>query len=118
MRKHLKKIMIILVCLILILPNLAFAETKIDTDKYDDIYSSQGTSETTKMGGSILAVVQVIGISVGIIFLIILGIKYMTSAPNEKATIKERLIPYAIGAVIMFGGTGILSIVAKFAINL
>ena len=37
------------------------------------------------------------------------------SSTNDKATIKERLIPYVIGAVIMFGGTGILTIIANFA---
>ena len=42
----------------------------------------------------------------------------MYSSTEDKATIKERLIPYAIGAVIMFGGTGILTLVANFARNM
>lgn len=105
---------ITIIYMMAMIPNLVFAGD-INTADFSAIYNKDGTSKVTKAGGSILAVVQVIGISCGIIFLIILGIKYMTSSTNDKATIKERLIPYLIGAIIMFGGTSILTIVANFA---
>lgn len=118
MKKYFKIILSILLCtIIIILPNIVFANS-IDTSQYTDIYSKNGTSTVNKAGGKILGVVQVIGVSVGIIFLIILGVKYMASSTNDKATIKERLIPYAIGAVLMFGGTGLLTIIANFARNM
>ena len=116
MKKMLISILIILMFLAVI-PNCIYAGN-IDTSAYSDIYNAKKTSEITKAGGVILGVVQVIGVSVGIILLIILGIKYMTSSTNDKATIKEKLIPYVIGAVLMFGGTGLLTIIANFARNL
>ena len=100
-----------------VIPNCIYAGN-IDTSAYSDIYNANETLEITKAGGVILGVAQVIGVSVGIILLIILGIKYMTSSTNDKATIKEKLIPYVIGAVLMFGGTGLLTIIANFARNL
>ena len=114
MKKSLISIILILVCLVSLVPNFAFAGD-INTNDFNGIYDSSGTSKITKAGGSILGVVQVIGVSIGIICLIMLGVKYMMSSTNDKATIKERLIPYVIGAVIMFGGTGILTIIANFA---
>lgn len=117
MKKTLISVLIILMFIIAIIPNSVFA---IDTEEFKNIYSASGTSEITTAGGEILAVVQVIGVSVGLIFLLIIGMKYiiMSSNPNEKATIKEKLIPYVIGAIIMFGGTGMLSIIAHFAQNM
>lgn len=117
MKKNTVKIVAFILCIMLIIPNFVYA---LDTDSYKDIYKNEGTSKVTDMGGSILAVVQVIGVSVGMIMLIILGIKYMWMSSNagDKASIKEKLIPYVIGAVIMFGGTGILTIIANFAQNM
>ena len=114
MKKKLISVIIALILIIAIIPNFAFA---INTDDFSGIYSANGTSKITEAGGEILGVVQVIGVSVGVIFLIIIGIKYMvmSSNPGQKASIKEKLIPYVIGAVIMFGGTGMLSIIANFA---
>lgn len=117
MKKMLISVLIILMFIIAIIPSSVFA---INTEEFKNIYNSSGTSEITTAGGKILGVVQVIGVSVGIIFLIIIAAKYMimSSNPNEKATIKEKLIPYVIGAVIMFGGTGMLTIIAHFAQNM
>ncbi len=114
MKKKLISFAITLLCIVAMVPNLVLAGD-INTADFSAIYKAQGTSKITTAGGKILGVAQAIGIACGVIFLIILGIKYMTSSTNDKATIKERLIPYVIGAVIMFGGSAILGMVAKFA---
>lgn len=114
MKKKVICTLLTLMCIIAIIPSFTLAGD-INTDEFSAIYNKNGTSKVTNAGGSILAVVQVIGISCGVICLIILGIKYMYSSTNDKATIKEKLIPYLIGAIIMFGGTGILTLVANFA---
>ncbi len=116
MKKTMLVILTVILCLIIVLPTCSLA-TEINTNDYKDIYSNKGNSKLTSAGGNVLGVVQVIGISAGIICLIILAIKYMMMSidPGEKAKIKEKLIPYAIGAVLLFGGTGLLSIIANFA---
>ena len=120
MKKTISWMLTIVLCLIMILPSCIYATGDIDTDKYKDIYRKDGNTKLAEAGGGVLAVVQVVGISCGVIMLLILGVKYMmmSSTADDKATIKEKLIPYVIGAVLLFGGTGLLSLVAKFAQSL
>lgn len=94
--------------------NIAYADD-IDPDDFKDIYNQSGTSDITSKTGQILNIVQIGGTAVSVILLIILGIKYMVSSPNEKATIKEKLIPYVIGVVIFFAATNLVAIVIGFA---
>ena len=55
----------------------------------------------------LLGVSMVIAVIVGII----LGIKYMMSSTEEKAEVKETLIPYVVSCVVMFGAFTIWKIV-------
>lgn len=94
--------------------NIAYADD-IDPDDFKGIYNQSGTSDITSKTGQILNIVQIGGTAVSVILLIILGMKYMVSSPNEKATIKEKLIPYVIGVVIFFAATNLVAIVIGFA---
>ena len=51
-----------------------------------------------------------VGIIVALIWGLIIGIKFVTGSIEEKAQIKEKLIPYVIGCVIIFGAFGIWKI--------
>ena len=55
----------------------------------------------------LLGVSMVIAVIVGII----LGIKYMMASTEEKAEVKETLVPYVVSCVIMFGAFTIWKIV-------
>lgn len=119
MKKIISIILTIALCLLMILPNFIYAED-LNPDAYKDIYKNEGNSKLITAGGSVLAVAQTVGIACGIIFLLILGIKYimMSHDADDKAKIKEKLIPYVIGAVLLFGGSGLLGIIANFAQNM
>lgn len=119
MKKSISIILTIALCLLMILPNFIYAED-LNPDAYKDIYKNEGNSKLITAGGSVLAVAQTVGIACGIIFLLILGIKYimMSHDADDKAKIKEKLIPYVIGAVLLFGGSGLLGIIANFAQNM
>lgn len=67
------------------------------------------------VAGSILAIVQVIAVATAIIMLIVLAIKYISSAPNDKAEIKKHAVIYVVGAVLLFGASGILGLIRNFA---
>ena len=80
--------------------------------------TAQPSSAATRMqeiGGMILGVVQVVGASVAVIMLIVLAIKYISAAPNDKAEIKKHAVIYVVGAVVLFGAAGILGIIRNFA---
>lgn len=55
----------------------------------------------------------VIGIVVSVIVGMILGIKYMTSAAEEQAKVKETLMVYVIGCIVTFGAFGIWKMVVE-----
>ena len=70
------------------------------------------------IAGTVIAVVQVIGLTVAIVMLIVLAIKYLYSSPNDRAEIKKHMIVYVVGAVLLFGVSAILELIKSFATNL
>lgn len=59
----------------------------------------------------ILTVISNIGIAVSVIILAAIGVKYMIGSIEERAEYKKDLIPYVIGAVMLFGITTVMKIV-------
>lgn len=59
-----------------------------------------------------------IGTAVAVIYATILGIKYMIGSMEEKAEIKESLVPFIIGCIVLFGAFGIWKMVVKIGNNL
>ena len=79
-------------------------------------YGTSNNVNTMKsMASKILGLVQAVGYAISIIVLSIYGIKYMYAATAEKAKIKEQLIPYVIGAIILFGASFIISVINRFS---
>ena len=68
--------------------------------------------------GKILGVVQIVGSLVAVICLIVLGVKYMMGSVEEKAEYKKTLLPYFIGALMVFGITNLLNVIYKVMINM
>ena len=67
-----------------------------------------------KMSDSIYNTLLVIGIVIAVIIGISLGIKFITGSVEQKSKIKETLIPYVAGCVVIFGAFGIW----KMAVNI
>lgn len=65
--------------------------------------------------GSIITIVQIVGVGVAIIMLIVLAIKYISAAPGDKADIKKHAVVYVVGAIVLFAASGILGIIKNFA---
>ncbi|MBP3256169.1 MAG: hypothetical protein J6M60_06780 [Clostridia bacterium] len=54
-----------------------------------------------------------IGTIIAVIVGVILGVKIVTSGVEEKAQVKELLVPYFVGVVILFGAFGIWKLVVE-----
>ena len=83
---------------------------------YSNFKPDQSNTENiASVGSSIIATVRIIGqiLSVGV--LMVLGIKYMMGSAEEKAEYKKTMIPYAVGAVLIFAATFIVSAIYNFA---
>ena len=73
------------------------------------------TSELDNIGDRIIGAIHVIAGIVAVTVLIYMGIKIMMSAPSEKAAVKAMMIPYLVGAIIVFASTTLLRIIADVA---
>ncbi|MBR3003363.1 MAG: hypothetical protein IKF38_07435 [Clostridia bacterium] len=51
---------------------------------------------------AILGILQTFGIAISVIALIAIGIKYMLGSVEAKAEYKKTLIPYVVGAFMVF----------------
>ena len=65
-------------------------------------YSGTATSAFDSIGNKIIGMVQAIGTIVSVLIIIVLGIKYMMGSAEEKAEYKKTMIPYLVGAVLIF----------------
>ena len=72
----------------------------------------------TTIGNQLITIVSTVGSVASVIVLIILGLKYMMGSAEEKAEYKKTLLPYVIGAGLVFAASAIAGIVFSFTRNL
>lgn len=121
--KMLKKMLMILVVSLLIFAVCQPGVFAFDwAGQIEDVANADGdtnvTDSFTNISGAIITIARVICMGVAITMLVMVGIKYMSAAPGEKADIKKHAVIYVVGAVVMFASTGILGIIQKFASNI
>ncbi|MBO5479181.1 MAG: TrbC/VirB2 family protein [Clostridia bacterium] len=76
------------------------------------------TTGIINLGNQIIGVVRTVGVLVAVVILLILGIKYMMGSAEEKADYKKSMIPYIVGAVLIFAASTITGIVYDMAMSL
>ena len=79
------------------------------------IANTSGTGDIANLGGRIIGVIQTVGTIVAIAVLVVLGIKYMMGSAEEKAEYKKTMIPYVVGAVLIFAASNIAGFVYTWA---
>lgn len=117
MKKHLKVILVLIVCIITI--NI-FTINSIAAIKVDDYKPKElgADIEAVKMGNTIIGGFQAIGSIVSVLALVIIGIKYMMGSVDEKAEYKTKMIYYIIGAILVFAISNISAMLYNFASTL
>lgn len=134
MKNRILKIVIILTILILGINNVIYAaqtestdggssstsSSTIDTDYYapDSQTEVSDATRLEEIGNSIVGILRIIGSILSVAVLAIIGIKYMIGSVEERAEYKKTLLPYLIGAILVFGITNILAIVVDIATSL
>ena len=88
-------------------------EDNINFGNIKDNDSSVGGTGTqlAKIGSIIYSVVTNIGVVVSVVVIAFLGIKYMMGSAEERAEYKKSMMPYLIGAILVFGASGITQLV-------
>lgn len=109
-------IIVIALAVVLIVSNFATVNA---FDGYANIAAKESSLATKagEIGGTILGVAQVVGMAVAVIMLVVLAIKYISSAPNDKAEIKKYAVVYIVGAVVLFAASGLVGIIRDYSTN-
>ena len=118
MKKQVKVISIVLVIMMAIMAvsNVVLAAPDLSSD-IKNMANGTGNKpqEVLDLGKTIVTIMQTVGIVVAVVVLLILGIKYMMGSAEEKAEYKKTMIPYLVGAVLIFASTTIVNVVYNIA---
>ena len=80
--------------------------------------NEDNTGKITSLGSQIIGIVTTIGSVVAVLVLVVLGVKYMMGSAEEKAEYKKTMIPYLVGAILIFAASTIANVVYQFATSL
>lgn len=95
--------------------SIVYGLTPTDLEANPD---ATGTTEVQEFGQNIMGVINVAGVVIAVIIVMILGIKYMMGSAEEKADYKKTMIPYLVGAILIFAGPTIANVIYQFATGL
>ena len=84
---------------------------QMNTDYWKPSINTTGNTNFFNMIGSVLGIIQMVGSSICVITLVIMGMQYMFASVEEKAKYKEKMIPYVVGCLMLFGIINITSII-------
>lgn len=119
MKKTVKIISTILLVAMLIATLAGVAFAAVDPEQVisgvENGSTVSDTSDIEKIGANIVNIIQVVGIVIAIIVLLIIGIRYLVGSPEQKSEYKKTMVPYIVGAVLVFAGTSIVKVVYQLS---
>ena len=113
-----KKTMRIITILVTILAIVMVGVTSFAAEISINTIDGKGNVDVTQIGtvgNKIATILRAIGTVLLVVVLMVLGIKYMMGSAEEKAEYKKTMIPYLVGAILVFGATQIAGAVLNFA---
>lgn len=114
MKKSIKAIMAILMVAVIVLALGTTSSMAIDAESIaGQLTGTQsGAQESVvNIGNQLIGIITTVGVVVAVVVLLVLGIKYMMGSAAEKAEYKKTMIPYLVGAVLIFGASAITKVV-------
>ncbi len=113
MKKNVKVLSIVLIVLMVLTSLTSIVCASDISSQIGEIGKGNNKSydKIINFGKSAVTIAQTIGIVVAVVVLLVLGIKYMIGSAEEKAEYKKTMIPYLVGALLLFAATTIVNIV-------
>lgn len=114
MKKSYKFVILLIISLIIMLAlsNITMA-AKVSIDNIKDNDTNVEASGIKNIGSIILSGITEVGIVVSVVMVAILGVKYMMGSAEERAEYKKSMLPYLIGAILLFGASAIANMVVS-----
>ena len=119
--RNMKKIHIILVVLIIVLncmttvvsARFSLADVFNNARNFPHPNSEISVSELRNMQGVVYNLLFSVGVIIAVVGIAILGVQFITSSPEGKADIKEKMVPFTVGCIVVFGGL----VIWRIAVN-
>ena len=126
MKKTYKVLSILMIVLMIVFTctNVFAAEagTSIDTSFLEGIKANEDLGDADdkmqSIGSTILTIVTNAAMILAVVIVAVLGVKYMMGSTEEKAEYKKTMIPYLVGAVLVFGAGAIGKMVVQMGASL
>lgn len=114
--KKVCKILFIVMMLVVIFSVNVYAAKSSGSGVDPKGYTGSGADVTSinTLGNKVIQIVSTVGSIASVIVLVVLGLKYMMGSAEEKAEYKKTLLPYIIGAALVFAASSIAGIVYNF----
>lgn len=119
--KKISKIMSVIMIVAILCMTIANVSIAATAAPNPNTYTGDASADTEgigRIGNQIITIVSTIGSIVSVIVLVVLGLKYMMGSAEEKAEYKKTLMPYIIGAALVFAASAISGIIFSFTQNL
>ncbi len=121
MKSLIKRIIFVIIILILLISinTESIAWTGVIDDGQSFISTGESEGSPIDSGGLrslssyIYNILLVAGVVIAVIIASILGIQFMLGGAEGQAKVKEMILPYIVGCVIVFGGFGFWKIALK-----
>ena len=117
MNKKTVKILSILLTFAMVM-SISTSAFALNISEFNGNTNGTAANSIKSLSNNIIGLLQVAGMAVSIIVLIVLGIKYMMGSTAEKAEYKKTLMPYFIGALLIFGASALAGVAIDFASGL
>lgn len=119
MKKFTKVLSVLLVAMMLIAvgTNVFAAVSGVSNPSSLTGQAVSGTDKITNIGNQIITILTIVGTVASVIVLIVLGLKYMMGSAEEKAEYKKTMMPYIIGAALVFAASALAGMLYSFLSN-
>ena len=118
MKINVNKVTKIISIVMIVAMLIAFVTQVFAVDPATIKANENNTGKITSLGSQIIGIVTTIGSVVAVLVLVVLGVKYMMGSAEEKAEYKKTLMPYVIGAVLVFAASTIAGVIFSFSQNI
>ena len=116
---------LLIIALLICSTNIVQATTITNIIEGADNFINNGSSTSAisgdklkELSDTIYNVLLIIGTVIAVIIGAILGIQFITGSVEQKAKVKDSLIPFVIGCVVIFGAFGIWKLVVQIGASM
>lgn len=98
-------------------PEAARVNNALQTYEGEPNLKSKSSKAIISISKTVLEMLQLIGIALGVIMIVVVGIKYIINPEKDKPEIRKVALNYLFGAICIFGATTILTLIQKIVIE-